>query len=142
MNATLPITGHCLCGALSYRVDSEPMSVLICHCEDCQRQSGAPFSLNLAVAREDFHLEGESRIFHTTGSDTGEDRERVFCPTCGSPIVSLLAEMSDMAFIKAGTLDDKSWLEPELEVYTGSAQPWFHDVDAAERGLFTRSLPT
>jgi hypothetical protein len=26
--------------------------------------------------------------------------------------------------IKAGTLDDKSWLKPNMHLWTNSAQPW------------------
>jgi hypothetical protein len=32
--------------------------------------------------------------------------------------------MPDVTFIKAGTLDDTSWLAPSMEVYCDSAQPW------------------
>jgi hypothetical protein len=137
------ISGHCLCGAVTYSADTEPMMVAMCHCEDCQRQSGAPFSLNVAVDRSALTIAGESmKTYETIGSDSGQPRERIFCSTCGSPIVSILAEAADMAFIKAGTLDDTSWLAPELEVFTDSAHPWVHAEDGEERGLFPRSIPT
>jgi hypothetical protein len=136
-------TGRCLCGSVTYSFDSEPMMVALCHCEDCQRQSGAPFSLNVAIDRASLTLDGESlRTYETIGADTGEKRERIFCATCGSPLVSILAEADDMAFLKAGTLDDRSWLAPELEVFTDSAHPWFHAEEPEERGLFPRSIPT
>ena len=139
-----PITGHCLCGAVAYSVaDTEPMTVAICHCEDCRRQSGAPFSLNVGIDREALVFSGIApKVYRTVGDDTGEERERLFCPECGSPIASILAEADDIAFIKAGTLDDASWLEPEMEVFTDSAHPWVHDAEAPERGLFPRSLPS
>lgn len=138
-----PVTGHCLCGNLSYSVqDVEPMTVALCHCEDCRRQSGAPFSVNVAVDRDALVLEGASKTYVTVGDDSGETRERIFCPECGSPILSILAEAPDIAFLKAGTLDDASWLEPEMEVFTDSAHPWVHDPASPERGLFPRSLPS
>ena len=34
---------------------------------------------------------------------------------------------------KAGTLDDKSWLEPQLEVWGRSAQPWVEQVEGRPR---------
>jgi hypothetical protein len=137
------LSGRCLCGAVTYSADVEPMMVAICHCQDCQRQSGSPFSLNVAIDRAALTLEGASlKSFQTTGSDSGQTRERIFCSTCGSPVVTILAEADDMAFIKAGTLEDRSWLAPELEVFTDSAHPWVHAEDAEERGLFPRSIPT
>ena len=54
--------------------------------------------------------------------------------------MSILAEAPGIAFIKAGTLDDRSWLKPEMEVWSDSAQPWL--AAAEERGLFPRGLST
>ena len=51
--------------------------------------------------------------------------------------MSVLADMDELAWIKAGTLDDKSWLNPTLEVWTDSAQPWLQAP--AERQTFPRS---
>jgi hypothetical protein len=32
--------------------------------------------------------------------------------------------MPELTFIKAGTLDDTSWLDPKMHVYCDSAQHW------------------
>jgi hypothetical protein len=62
---------------------------------------------------------------HTSvGEDHGQNTNRQFCSRCGSPIVSRLDAMPDLAFITAGTPKDSSWLQPTLEPWTGSAQPW------------------
>lgn len=135
------ITGRCLCGAVTYRCDGEPMSTAICHCDDCQRASGSTFSILAIFDSDDFHVEGDSlATFVTVGDETGEQRERKFCSACGSPIVSILAEAPDMAVVKAGTLDDRSWLAPEMEVWCDSAQAWFGAGE--ERGEFPRGIPT
>jgi hypothetical protein len=45
--------------------------------------------------------------------------------------------MPDLAFVKAGSLDDASWLQPAAEVWTDSAQPWvppFENTMRIERG--------
>ena len=44
-------------------------------------------------------------------------------PTCGTPVFSGLSG-GPLQVIKAGTLDDPSWLKPALEIWTDSAQPW------------------
>lgn len=143
MSATTPITGHCLCGAVSYSIDAEPMTVILCHCEDCRRSSGAAFSINAVFPREALTLRGAAlSTFETVGDDTGQKRERKFCGACGSQVMTDLAEMPEMAVMKAGTLDDPSVLTPELEIYTDSAHPWVHDAAAPERGLFPRNLPS
>jgi hypothetical protein len=130
------ISGRCLCGAVSYHADAEPVATALCHCEDCQRQSGSPFSINVVVPRDAFVVEGETKAFETIGTESGKPRQRRFCATCGSPLITEIAEMPDVVVIKAGTLDDRSWLEPQLEVWARSKQPWV-DGQAARQTLPT-----
>jgi hypothetical protein len=44
--------GGCLCGALRYEISGEPLAVAVCHCPDCQVQSGSAFSMSMLVPRE------------------------------------------------------------------------------------------
>lgn len=39
----MPLSGHCLCKAVTYKVDDEPLVVGYDHCDDCQRQSGSTY---------------------------------------------------------------------------------------------------
>jgi hypothetical protein len=136
------LDGHCLCGNVSYHCDGESMVTLLCHCTDCQRQTGTAFSIVVGVERDALQIEGDSiGSFTTVGEDTKEEVERQFCSACGSPIVSLPAATPDLAFIKAGTLDDTSWLEPEMELWCRSAHPYV-TFDEEIRGQFARSVPT
>jgi len=41
--------------------------------------------------------------------------------------------MPMMDVIKAGTLDDTSWLQPQINVWCDSAQPWVQLSDAIPR---------
>jgi hypothetical protein len=135
------LDGHCLCGKVTYTCDADPMMTAVCHCKDCQRGSGGAFSVNVVVGRDTFHMEGESLAhYETLGEENGLARQRYFCSNCGSPIATFLTEMPDMAVIKAGTLDDASFLVPDAELWTRSAQPWA--PQDAERGLFPMGLPS
>jgi hypothetical protein len=119
------LEGSCLCGNVTYSCDAEPLATAVCHCTDCQKQSGTAFSIIVAVPRDALRIEGDSlSTFTTVGTDTGKDTARQFCRACGSPIVSIGEAMPQLAFIKAGTLDDTSWLEPQMHVWSDSAQPW------------------
>ncbi|HYH58434.1 MAG TPA: GFA family protein [Thermoleophilaceae bacterium] len=133
-----PLTGRCLCGGVTYKIDAEPMVQAVCHCTDCQRQTGNPFSVIVAVPRDALTVEGDTiATYATVGEDHGQDTERSFCSACGSPVFSMAAVMPDMAFVKAGSLDDSSWLEPAVEVWTQSAQPWsppFEGTTRMDRG--------
>lgn len=132
------ISGRCLCGSVTYHADAQPFAQAVCHCTECQRQTGTVFSVVVGVPRAALTVEGDTLAsFTTTGEQHGTDTQRQFCSACGSPIVSFAEAMPEAAFIKAGTLDDASWLEPALEVWTRSAQPWSPHFEAAtqlERG--------
>jgi hypothetical protein len=123
---------------VTYSADAEPVVQAVCHCTDCQRQTGNPFSVIVGVPRAALDVEGSTLAsYATTGEDHGEDTVRSFCSACGSPVFSIAAVMPELAFIKAGSLDDASWLEPTAEVWTSSAQPWsphFEHAAQMERG--------
>lgn len=123
--ASSPITGGCLCGNVRYSADAEPIVQAVCHCSDCQRQTGGPFTVVVGVPRAALTVEGDTLAsFTTIGEDHGGETERSFCSACGAPVFSVTAVLPDLALIKAGSLDDASWLEPAVEVWTSSAQPW------------------
>ena len=39
------IEGGCLCGAVRYRSDAQPLMQVVCHCETCRKNSGSAFSM-------------------------------------------------------------------------------------------------
>ena len=119
------MTGHCLCGSIKYRLEAEPTVQALCFCSDCQRQTGTAFSIVIGIPRDAFVVEGDTlSSIETRGELHGTPTRRHFCSACGSPIFSMVDAQPDVAWVKAGTLDDASWLEPNAEVFTRSAQPW------------------
>jgi hypothetical protein len=124
-DVALPITGRCLCGAVTYTVDAEPLWQGVCHCSNCQRQTAAPFSIVVGVRRDAMSVAGETLgTFKTVSEGYESTTTRRFCSACGSPLFSTIEAMPAVAFIKAGTIDDLSWFEPTVEIWTSSAQPW------------------
>lgn len=132
-------TGHCLCGAVSYEHSGDPAVVAICHCDDCQRHSGSSFSVNVGVPVDGLRVTGDAlKTVQTVGSGSGRPRERKFCGECGSPLYVVLEELPELAFIKAGTLDDRSEVIPTVEIWCDRAQPWVEESES--RGRFARDL--
>ena len=72
-----PLTGHCLCGAVTVTVkgDHDPR-VGACHCRMCQRWSGGLF---LCFNAKDVETTGPVARFKSSSFS-----ERAFCATCGS----------------------------------------------------------
>jgi hypothetical protein len=114
--------GGCQCGSVRYRVEGEPLTLAVCHCTECQRQSGSAFGMSLAVRSGDFRLlAGEPRAFNVS-CDSGRTKKCVFCPSCGTRIYHQVLEA--VLSIKAGTLDDTSRLKPLAHYWTKRKQPW------------------
>jgi hypothetical protein len=120
------LDGRCLCGAVRYEVKGSPLplSTVRCNCKDCQRASGTAFAVVVPVRASTLHVYGELATYDTTGTDSHERRQRKFCPQCGSPILSILAEAPEIVWLKAGTFEDASWVSPSIEAWRVSAQPW------------------
>jgi hypothetical protein len=128
------LDGRCLCGAITYSCDAEPVFTAVCHCKDCQRQTGTAFSIVVGVPVDALEIKGDSlATFCTLGEDHGQEVARRFCSNCGSPVVSAMAANPGVMVLKAGTLDDTSWLAPQLEVWGRSAQPWVGPPDNRPR---------
>ena len=121
----IPITGRCVCDAVTYSVDAEPVWQGVCYCSNCRRQTATAFSVIVGVPSKAFTVEGSTLASFKTVSEGYESTtERHFCSACGSPIFSIIESMPGVAFLKAGTIDNTSWFEPTVEIWTRSAQPW------------------
>ena len=128
--------GGCLCGAVRYRVVGEPLAVSICHCVNCQRNSGSAFSVNAIFPREALTMSGSPAVYEDRG-DTGEIVRRIFCGRCGTPLESQsVFSAPSHAVLKAGTFDDPSKFVPDSELYCISAMPWW--TEGGERKRYER----
>lgn len=120
----LPLTGGCQCGQLRYEVRAEPLSVYLCHCTECQKQSSSAFGMSVMIPRAAFvYTTGTPRKWERT-ADSGRVIEADFCETCGVRPVHHPRANDKVSILKPGTLDDTSWLNPVGHIWTRSAQPW------------------
>lgn len=129
-------TGRCLCGNISYTIEGDLLATAVCHCEHCQRQSGGAFSTNLVVQESQLTVSGELSIYEDRGrSGDAVYVLRKFCGNCGSPIVSELLEPAGVLAVKAGTLDDTSAVQPNIQAWCVDKQPWVDlgDITAMDR---------
>ena len=117
-------TGGCLCGSVRYTVRGEPLRTMICHCKICQRSSGSAISTIAIFPRDSLNVEGELRAYEYAG-DSGRKLAINFCPNCGAPVLLDIRAMPDLVSIKVGSLDDTSWFDPTVDIWTDSAQSWF-----------------
>lgn len=116
--------GGCQCAAVRYEISGEPLSAYVCHCTECQKQSGSAFGMAVRVARTDFRLIRGSLRSWTRTAESGRLMECAFCPECGTRIYHVAQRFQDHLSIKPGTLDDQRWIRPTHHIYVRSALPW------------------
>ena len=113
--------GGCQCGQITYRVNTGKCRLNICHCTDCQRQSGSAFGMSLVIPPAAFRLLTGALKEWITTADSGRTKTCAFCPDCG---VRIYNRTELMMSIKAGTLNDTAWLQPDGHYFTSTRQPW------------------
>jgi hypothetical protein len=120
-NAAVRMSGGCQCGNVRYEITGAPVELVVCHCKECQRQSGSGFGMSLFVADGGFRLTaGELKFFHVT-CDSGRLKTCAFCGDCGTRIYH---STGGSISLKPGTLDDTAWLRPTHHYWTQRKQPW------------------
>ena len=104
--------GGCLCGGLRYRVHSEPLRVIICHCKFCQRATGSAFLVEPIFARKDFDLvKGSPSKYAQISESSGKLLTVNFCPTCGTKLFNELERLPDIVPVFGGTFDNPNWFD-------------------------------
>lgn len=116
----LPLSGGCQCGAARFRMHGAPLVFYLCHCSECQRQTSSAYGESLRFRREHLEVTGELKLIERQ-AESGARRQGWFCPYCGVRIWHG-STGSEEINIKAGTLDDTSWLVPAGHIWTRSKQ--------------------
>ena len=116
-------TGGCLCGALRYEAQGEPLYEGHCYCADCRKASGSGFIAFMAFASSAVRFSGETRMF-TSKAANGGDAVRNFCPTCGGLVFGGVVGKDGSHTIYAGSLDDPSSFQPKIAIFALGRPSW------------------
>ena len=112
-------SGRCLCGAVQYTLNGEPISVLDCHCSMCRRESGAASLVYAGYRRTDVSISGSIKYYRASNIAS-----RGFCPNCGSPICYEDDADRQSIWLTVGTHDDAGSLPSREHVYVNDKLPW------------------
>lgn len=128
------VEGACLCGTLRYSAEVDPDDVFLCHCSDCQIQSGSMANWSVPVVGSTFRLvQGELKLY-TKLAESGRRRMLGFCPECGTRILARPHGADEGAInLRVGALSQRDQLPPKLQVWTRSAQPWIDELGTIPR---------
>ena len=85
LESTMTISGGCLCGAVRYEIEAEPITTRVCWCKLCQKIGAGSGTVNVAFPSDKIKVTGELRDYQCI-ADSGNKMHRQFCPQCGTPV--------------------------------------------------------
>ena len=133
--------GGCSCGAVRYRLTSDPLFTHCCHCLNCQRQTGSAFVINVLIETDRVELLAGEPERVDVPRERG--KQRIWrCPACQVALYSQYTSPR-VRFVRAGTLDDPTSVAPDVHIFTRSKLPWVtlpDSVPAFEVYYDTRQL--
>ena len=117
------LRGGCSCGSVRYQLLATPIFVHCCHCTDCQRHTGSAFVLNALFESSAIKLlRGNLEAIPVPREYGAHDIYR--CRKCKVALWSDYGHRPQIRFVRVGTLDDPSTLQPDVHIYTRMKAPW------------------
>jgi hypothetical protein len=126
--------GGCLCGAVRFRTEGEPVNVRICHCRNCQKSMGSPFFARALFDQRDLKVEGET-AYHLSS----EALERVFCRKCGTRLFSRRTN-GTVVGVALAAFDDRNAFAPTEHIWLSEKIDWVRIDDGLKQ--YPESVPT
>ena len=124
--------GGCLCGAIRYEFEGEPIRTLNCHCDDCRRTTGSSFGTYVFVSESDLTiLQGKPKSFEHA-NDVDVTMTKQFCANCGTHLFAKGSRAGGMIHIKVGTIDDASFVRPTMDLFVSKKLPFVRLSDETE----------
>jgi hypothetical protein len=118
------LRGGCLCGSVRYECTGNPEDASYCHCDDCKRATGGPYTVGVLVQAAALRIVSGQVKGYTKTADSGRWITREFCSNCGSPLFTRSEKCPDHVFLKAGSLDEPELVKPSCQTWTTRAVPW------------------
>ncbi len=98
--------GGCLCGAVRFKAEGEPINVRICHCRNCQKAMGSPLFARALFHQKALTVEGETARYASS-----EALDRVFCRICGTRLFAWRKKPA-VAGVALAAFDDRNAFTP------------------------------
>ncbi|WP_024516346.1 GFA family protein [Bradyrhizobium sp. Tv2a-2] len=111
--------GGCLCGAVRFKAEGEPVNVRICHCRNCQKAMGSPFFARALFEQSALTIEGETARYPTS-----DQLDRVFCPKCGTRLFSWRKAGATRAGVALAAFDDRNAFAPADHMWVTEKMDW------------------
>ncbi len=110
--------GGCLCGAVRFKAEGEPLNVRICHCRNCQKAMGSPFFARALFDQRALVVEGATARYPTS-----EALDREFCGACGTRLFSRRTN-GTVVSVALAVFDDRNAFAPTEHIWVSEKIAW------------------
>ena len=110
--------GGCLCGAVRFKCEGEPLNVRVCHCRNCQKAMGSPFYARAMFEPQALTVEGETAFYPTSPAI-----ERVFCKACGTRLFTRRTNGTATG-VALANFDDRNAFAPTEHIWVSEKIAW------------------
>jgi hypothetical protein len=115
--------GSCLCGAVAFRIEGEPILARNCHCGRCRKGRAAAHATNMLVPIDGIRFtRGEGALAEYKVPEARFFAQK-FCSICGSKAPRIAADRG-FAIVPLGSLDDDPGVRPSQHIWVGSKAAW------------------
>lgn len=125
--------GGCLCGAVRFKAEGEPLNVRICHCRNCQKAMGSPFYARALFHQRSLKIEGETAQYPSSAA-----LERVFCRKCGTRMFSRRTN-GTVVGVALAAFDDRNAFQPTEHIWLSAKMDWVRIDDGLKQ--YQESVP-
>ena len=116
----MAITGGCVCGKVTYKIEGKLREVRSCHCSHCRKTFSAQASAYAEVAPETFAwLSGADLL---TTYETGGGFGLQFCRRCGSTLCGTYH--GEVHGVTLGCVDGDPEVTIGMHIFVGSKAAW------------------
>lgn len=110
--------GGCLCGAVRFKIEGEPLNVRVCHCRNCQKAMGSPFFARALFDPRALIVEGATARYPTS-----EALDREFCGACGTRLFSRRTNGTAVG-VALAVFDDRNAFAPTEHIWVSEKIAW------------------
>ncbi len=133
----MPRTAECACGRVQVTVENEPVAVVTCHCDFCQKRTGSVFQVSAVFPiTQGVTITGDTNIYNGlevngVGTSNGDEVKYHFCPTCGSTVFWTFGGRPVLV-VAVGSFADSDFPVPTAELHAPFRHHWLQPVAGAE----------
>ncbi len=125
-------------GRYGPKCPADPVHVIACHCNECQRRTGSVLGVGAYYKKEQVEIAGRNKVF-VRDAPEGRKVRNHFCPECGTPLFWEADRAPGIIGIAVGTFADPDFPPPGISFFEKYKHRWVEFNHELER--FPQELP-